>query len=243
MSEVTGQADLTKLREILFLDERKRISSAEERLGALDEKILTLVSPESVGSVLPEAVKKSLNDKSSLAMNLQPIIEDGLGTSIIQHKKKMVDILFPIIAPAVRKIVSESINNLIQKLDSIIEAATSLRAIKWRIESIRTGVPVSLIALRHSLVFRVEHIFLIRNKTGRLIYHLQAANAIETDKWTFAGMFEAINEFVLDCFGKPETTGIDTLDLGEVKVLFEESQFATVAAVVQPKIFVRVGVF
>ena len=44
-----------------------------------------------------------------------------------------------------------------------------MQGLKWRVESIRTGRPFAEIVLMHSLLYRVEQVFLIHRETGLVL--------------------------------------------------------------------------
>src|SRR6478752_8375088 len=93
----------------------------------------------------------------------------------------------------------------------------SWRGLKWRLEAYRSGSSFADVVLKHTVVFRVEHIFLIHRKTGLLLEHVAAQNAAAQDPQMVSGMLTAIQDFVRDSFTQAKDGGgIDTLRLGDL---------------------------
>ena len=90
--------------------------------------------------------------------------------------------------------------------------------------------------LKHTVQFRVEHVFLIHRKTGLLIEHVAAPEAAAQDPQLVSGMLTAIQDFVRDSFEgthKGGGGGIDTLRLGDLLLWCEEGPVAFLAAVIR----------
>jgi len=149
------ESELDTLRNILFERDRPRAAQVEARLENLTVRVEGLVSPENLRDVLPEAMRQSAQQSNKIAKVFQPIVESAIDRSVISHKQAMVDAIFPLIGPSVRRAVVESIRNLIESIQVIIEKSFSIEGVLWRIEALRNGVPVSEIALKHSIVYRV----------------------------------------------------------------------------------------
>jgi hypothetical protein len=132
----------------------------------------------------------------------------------------------------IRKYVLEAVHDAMESLNVILARALSMEGVKWRWESLRTGVSVSRIAFQQSMVFRAEHVFLVHNKTAQPLLHLSLPDAMEVDKIVFAGMVGAITDFIKDAFLRREPIGLRSIGVGEFTVWFEEGPFATIAVVI-----------
>jgi OOP family OmpA-OmpF porin len=225
--------DFNKLRTILLKPTAQMLNQLGQRVDSIEESVKTLPTAESVGAVLPEAVRISARTNENLATVLAPVMESAMDQSIARNKDRMVAALYPIVGAMIRKSVVEGIWDAVASINKVLERSLSLEGLKWRWESFRTGVPVSVIAFRRSVIFRTEHIFLIHNKTARLLYHLSSPEAAEADPLVFAGMVGAITDFVKDAFYRDEPIGLRAIDLGEFRVRFEEGPDATLAAVIR----------
>ena len=86
--------------------------------------------------------------------------------------------------------------------------------------------------LKHTLVYQVEHVFLIHRHTGLLISHVAAEDAASQDPQLISSMLVAIQDFVRDSFSGAGQ-GVDTLMLGELKLWCEPGPFAMLVAVIR----------
>ena len=66
-----------------------------------------------------------------------------------------------------------------QSFNHALEHSMSWRGLKWRMEAWRTGRSFAEVVLCHTLVFRVEQVFLIHQPTGLLIQHIVALDMLE----------------------------------------------------------------
>lgn len=153
--------------------------------------------------------------------------------AIEKDKGKMVEALFPLIGAAVKRSVAEAFRSWAQSIETVIERSLSLEGLKWRIESMRTGISVAEIALKNSLLFRVEHIFLIHKTSLKILCHVNRPDSIETDVAIFAGMTDAISNFVRDVFITHEQPELDSLVFGQYTVWFVDNEYASIAAVIR----------
>jgi OOP family OmpA-OmpF porin len=118
-------------------------------------------------------------------------------------------------------------------LNQALKYSLSWQGLKWRMEAYRTGTSFAEVVLKHTLVFRVEHVFLIHRKTGLMLEHVAADEATTKDPQLVSGMLSAIQDFVRDSFDESALGGIDTLRLGEFLLWCEEGPSALLAAVIR----------
>ena len=84
----------------------------------------------------------------------------------------------------------------------------------------------------HTLVYRVEQIFLIHPATGLVLAHVQEKDAIVQDPDMVSGMLTAIQDFSQDSFHSETGSLIDTLRMdGDHSVWIEQGPHAIMAAV------------
>lgn len=185
-----------------------------------------------VGQVLPAAIAAG-SDGSRLGQTLAPALEKAIQASIRTDPRTLVDILHPLIVPAIRQSIGEAIDKTLQSLNEALKHSLSWRGLRWRWEAWRTGSSFAEIVLRHTLVYRVEHVFLIHHHTGLLIAHVAAEDAASQDPQLVSSMLVAIQDFIRDSFTGAEHHGIDTLRLGELWLWSEPGSFATLVAVIR----------
>jgi outer membrane protein OmpA-like peptidoglycan-associated protein len=176
-----------------------------------------------VSRVLPAAIAQAAARDERLGQVLAP----ALGSSVRRDPATLVDILHPLIGPAIGK----SIDATFQSLNETLKHSLSWRGMKWRWEAWRTGTSFAEVVLKHTLVYRVEHVFLIHRHTGLLIAHAASPDATSQDPQLVSSMLAAIQDFVRDSFA--EQQGLDSLRLGELRVWSEPGPFATLVAVIR----------
>lgn len=202
-----------------------------EVLGRLQEVV---EDPEqlgqAVGRVLPTAVAAS---DSRLGEVLAPALEKATASSIRNDPRALIDILYPVIVPAIRRSVGEKVDTTFQSLDETLRQSLTWRGLRWRIEAWRTGRTFAEVVLNHSLVYQVEHAFLIHNHSGLLISHVAAADAASQDPQLVSSMLTAIQDFVKDSFQGAGQQGVDTLRLGDLRLWCEPGQYAMLVAVIR----------
>jgi outer membrane protein OmpA-like peptidoglycan-associated protein len=223
-----GASDLRlqQLRTLLVGNEIEVLSRLQSVLED-PEKLATVV-----GRVLPTAIAEASGD-ARLGQVLVPALEKAAESSIRKNPRTLVDILYPLIVPTIGKSIRESIAATFQSLNQTLKYSLTLRGLKWRWEAWRSGATFAQVVLRHTLVYQVEHIFLIHRHTGLLISHVAAEDAASQDPQLVSSMLVAIQDFVRDSFGGAEHQGLDALRLGELRLWCEPGPFATLVAVIR----------
>ncbi|WP_456425458.1 OmpA family protein [Rhodocaloribacter sp.] len=224
------EEDLEALRRLLLAPEQSGLREVRERLERLvshEEQV------ERVAGALPEAVARQSRRDRRLAEALAPTIEETLKLSVERNPQPLVDAIFPVIGPAIRKSIAEALRSFLESVNRTLEHSLSLKSFRWRLEALRTGRSFSEVVLSHTLLYRVEQIFLIDRKTGLPLQHL-FADAVETqDGSLVSGMLTAIQDFVQDSFGAEEEEVLDAIEMGDLTVWIEEGPKALVAAVIR----------
>jgi outer membrane protein OmpA-like peptidoglycan-associated protein len=205
-------------REIEVLGRLREVIEDPERFGV------------AVGRVLATAVASS---DARLGQVLAPALEKATESSIRNDPRKLIDILHPVIVPAIRKSVGETIDNTFQSLNESLRQSLTWRGLRWRLEAWRTGKPFAEVVLNHTLVYQVEHVFLIHSHTGLLISHVAAEDAASQDPQLVSSMLTAIQDFVRDSFKGAEQQAVDTLRLGDLRLWCEAGPFAMLVAVIR----------
>jgi len=219
---------MEQLRSVLMGHEIEELA----RLGQLLEDPEQLAA--AVGRILPTAFAQATGD-ARLGQVLAPSLEKATQTSIRNDPHTLVNILYPLIVPAIRKSIGETIDKTFQSLNESLKYSLTWRGLKWRWEAWRTGVSFAEVVLRHTLLYQVEHVFLIHRHTGLLISHVASGNAASQDPQLVSSMLTAIQDFVRDSFTGAENQGLDTMRLGELTLWSEPGPFATLVAVIRGK--------
>ena len=215
------------LRQLLVGPEQAQIEQLQRRLE--DPRQRT----EDIGNVLPEAIEHSVGQDDKFTSALTPIVEKVVRVSVKRDMKTFVDALYPIMGPAIRKAIAEAFKTMVQSLNNALEQSFSLQGLKWRIESLRSGKPFAEVILLHSLVYRVEQVFLIHGETGLLIEHVSAGAEAVQDADLVSGMLTAIQDFVRDSFRVNSDQALNAIQVGEFSVWVEQGPLAILAVAIR----------
>lgn len=226
-SQLAADPRLEEMRHILFSRERVLLERLQQQLD--DPEQLAL----SISQVLPQAFGQAVRRDERLGQMLAPTIEAAAQSSIRKNPRTLTDILYPLMGPAIRKSIAESLDETIQSLNAALKHMFSWQGLKWRIEAWRTGTSFAEVVLKHTLVYRVEHVFLIHKRTGLLIEHVAADETANQDPQLVSAMLSAIQDFVRDSFTGTDSGGLDTLRLGELLLWCEQGPHAFLAAVIR----------
>ena len=216
---------LTEVRELLFGAERRQIEELRRRLDTLE------LSPEELAEQLPRAVTLRTARDRELAAALAPTVERAIGESVRRNPRDLATAIFPVLGPAIRSAIAEAMAGLVQSVNRAVEHSLSPRGLRWRIESWRTGVPFAQVVIRHTLVYRVEQVFLVHAETGLLLAHVPEQSGDDAN--LVSGMLTAIRDFVSDSFQSRDTGELRTFSAGDVCVLAEPGPQCYLAAVVR----------
>jgi hypothetical protein len=222
----TPAARFAELRTLLVGPEQRQLRALQTRLDD------PAAHAREVSRVLPAAVELRTNDPH-LKRALAPAIEETIAASVRRNPQPLANALFPIIGPAIRKAVAAALTAMLESLNTTLEHSLSLRALRWRLDAWRTGKSFAEIVLLHTLVYRVEQVFLIHRPSGLLLQHLSATATSAADADMVSGMLSAIGDFVQDSFKVSDQDGLQTLKVGELAVWIEQGPHALLAAVVR----------
>src|SRR5262245_34594121 len=116
------------------------VGPEQERLAELEAR--EIVSSETVGALLPEAMSKATEArKEELALSLEPAVTGVVRTVARRESALFGEILSPTIGAAVRKAVTDAILAMLERFNETLERSVSLRGMKWRLEARRTARP------------------------------------------------------------------------------------------------------
>jgi OOP family OmpA-OmpF porin len=222
-----GPTDLAAVRRILVGPERLRIDQLEAELEA------RRLTPAELAEHLPEAIAlRGVRDRQ-IGRALAPTVETALRESIRRNPREIAAAIFPVLGPAIRKAIAETMSALVRSINSAVEHSLTPQGIRWRLEAWRTGVPYAQVVIRHALVYRVEQAFLIHAETGLLLEHATAPGLDLPDADLISGMLTAIQDFVRDSFRPGEGAVLRTFTVGEHTVQVEAGPLALLALVIR----------
>jgi outer membrane protein OmpA-like peptidoglycan-associated protein len=220
-------AEMAELRSLLLGPAEGQIAEIHERLTD-PHRQLTEVS-----RVLPDAIAVRTRQDDDLSQALGPTVTTAIERSVRKNPQPLIDAIFPVIGPAIRRAISVALSGMVQSLNQSMAYSFSAQGLKWRVEAWRTGKPFAEVVLLHTLLFRVEQVFLIHRETGLLLQHVVAGGASVQDADMVSGMLTAIQDFVHDSFNSPAEEQLETLEVGELSVWIEQGPLAILAAVIR----------
>ena len=218
---------LNELRSLLAAAEQEDVAKIHRRLN--DPK----TRAEDVSLVLAEAITIRSGKDAQLTNALLPTVEEAIVRSVQRDPTTLVDALFPVMGPAIRKAIASTLAAMLQSLNQTLTEGFSVQGLKWRLEAWRTGRPLAEVVLLRTLVYRVEQVFLIHRKSGLLLQHAFASPGAVQDADMVSGMLTAIRDFAHDSFGGKEGEGLDAFQVGELTVWVEQGPLAILAGVIR----------
>ena len=219
--------EFSTLRELLIGPERGRLVQLEKQLEG------PAIDASELGEVLPEAVVLGAGKDDRLAQALGPTIDGALQESVRRDPGSIVDAISPIMGPAIRRAIANALRSMVQSFNEALEHSFSLKGIRWRLLAWRTGRRFGEVALLHSLVYRVEQVFLIHRESGLLLRHEVSPEAPAQDPDLVSAMLTAIADFGRDSFALERGEELDEVRIGDLVIAVEVGPRAVLAAAVR----------
>lgn len=217
--------EIAEIEEILEI-----IEDGSAHLGEI-RKII--VAPETVGEVLPAAIKKSIEHGKHLSEATLTITESNIRESVRRDPRILTEAIFPIIMSAIVESISKTLEQMVQSLNQTLEQSLTVKGLRWRVEAWRTGKDLGEVVMLNTLLYRVEQVFLIHKDTGILLRHVSAQAEQTGDAEMVSGMLTAIQDFVQDSFQNTEDATLDSLKVRDLSVWLEYSREAILAVVIR----------
>lgn len=220
-------AEFAALRKLLIGPEQNRLDELSQELESRE------VTADEIADRLPEAIALSGSRDDQLGRALSPTIETALTESIRRNPQEIATAIFPVLGPAIRKAIAETMAGLVRSINNAVEQSLSVNGVKWRVEAWRTGMPYAEIVIKHALVYRVEQAFLIHAESGLLLEHASAPDLDLPDADLISSMLSAIQDFVKDSFHPEEGATLRTFSVGVHTVQVEAGPRALLALVIR----------
>lgn len=221
---------LDELKSLLLERERRELHELRARLD-------TPPGPpgaEQVAEVLAESLRLGNERDRELPGAIEGPLIAGLRHSIRRDPSTIAGILFPVMGPAIRNAISDSLRKMVESINRTLEHSLSLQGLKWRLESLRTGIPFAEVVLRHTIDYRVEEALLVRPDNGLLIQHLADPGVEAHDPDAVSAMLTAICSFVRDAFLAGSTgQGLEEVEMEGYRVLLVNGPQAYLACAVR----------
>lgn len=219
---------MSELRSLLLGPTETQIAEIHGRLTDPLRQI------EEVSRVLPEAVHARSRRDGDMTEALLPTVEQAINISVRKDPQVLVDAIFPVIGPAIRRAIAAALSGMTQSLNQTLAYSLSPRGLKWRLEAFRTGKSFAEVVLLHTLRYRVEQVFLIHRETGLLLQHVvsDSGGAVQ-DADMVSGMLTAIQDFARDSFNAEQSEHLENFQVGELTIWVEQGPLAILAGVIR----------
>ena len=215
--------DFEELRELLLGPEQEKLRKLADPATRLQE----------ISDALPEALAQRGPHDRLLASALRPTVEETVAQSIRRQPQYFADLLAPVIAPTIRRAIAQAFESTLQAIREMTSRTFSIQGLKWRLEAWRSGISVGEIALRQTLKYRAEQVFLIHRESGVLLQYAAIPGAPGADSDMVSGMLTAIGQFVTDSFKTDAGESLDAIKVGEFRVWMERGPRAILAATIR----------
>lgn len=235
-------------REQILQDEIARLKSeAETNESLLNKQIDGLRTDLAEREVSHRAEVAELHeifvDKTEVLETVEPEIPRFVQTSIKESKEEMIDAIHPIMGALVIRSVSESMRELARNIDDRMRGTFNLGTLTQRLRARATGVSEVDIAIRQSLPFKVDELFLVHTETGILLQYLarkvdpltntESLITEDEDSEVISGMLTAFQDFVEDAFGSEDEGSLDEFQYGQKQVHIKPGRHIYIAVVIQ----------
>jgi OOP family OmpA-OmpF porin len=177
-----------------------------------------------IALILPEAMQERITKDKSLERTLTPLVESAIYNSVKTNPGALADALYPVMAPAIRKSISEAIRGMLDTINKTIEKTFSTDLLLLRVKAAISGKSYAELLLAKSDFFQVKHVFLIDRKTGLLIQKVSLNGDEMEDADMITAMLTAIQDFVKDAFSKDIKRGdiLDTIKIQDLNVWIQD---------------------
>ena len=219
--------DLQQLRNLILQPLQTDVDQILARLEDSHHQAMEL------SYILPEAIRMRCSRDKKLARALAPMLAEAIQSSVKKNKRLLAEAIFPVIGPAVRRSVFNTLQSMIQSFNQLLDQSFSVRGIKWRLEALRTGKSFAEVVMLHTLIYQVEQVFLLHRPTGLLLQHVSAKTVTAQDPDLVSGMLTAIQDFVNDSFGSGNGGALESLRVGDRSIFVEGRTHVILAAVVR----------
>lgn len=220
-------SQIEELRHLIVGDNAEQLTKLKERIENIESRTRDVLE------VLPPAIDAGVKQDNRLIDALKTPVSESMKQAIRAEPTEYAEILYPVMGPSIRRAISQAMSSLLTTINQSIESATSVQGISLRIQSLRTGIPYAELALRQSLQYRVEHVYLIDRDSGLMISEAAAADdSTSLDSDAVSAMFAAIQSFVQDSFSHNTEDRLSDFKVGAHSVWIAHGPNAMLACVI-----------
>src|SRR5208283_3930107 len=121
-----GGDPLEELRHLIIAPEQEDLAKLHERIENPESRA------QDVSAVLPEAIRlrRKRGDEAALSAALGPSVETALRESVRKNPGTLADALFPVMGPAIRRSIQQTLRSLFASFNQTMDQSLSLRGLK-----------------------------------------------------------------------------------------------------------------
>ena len=225
LAPASSDEELESLRRLVL---GREIDGLEDIHRQLSDRGL---QAEALSQVVAEAIRLRVRQDDQMIVALKSTVDQIVRSSVRNNPADLADNLFPVMGPAIRRSISESIRGMLQDFSRTLEKSFSLTGLKWRFEAARTGKKFSEVVMLKTIEYQVEQVFFIHTATGISLIHLYHENALHTDDGDqVSAMLTVMQQFVKDSFAEGD---LSTIEFGEFNIYIARAPQAYLACVVR----------
>jgi len=124
-----GATEFAALRQLLVGPERQQLDELADRVEEV------AITPQTLADQLPEAIALSSSRDRQLGRALAPPVETALRESIRRNPREIATAIFPVLGPAIRKAIAETMAGLVRSINSAVEHSFSVHALSLQIKA------------------------------------------------------------------------------------------------------------
>lgn len=225
----SADADLQLLRQIIQGEDSELLAAIAKRATDLE------LRAQDIAEVLSEAIIISQSKSARFERAIEQPVTESVRRSIERDTHYFAGLIFPVIGPAIRKYIKEALLSLVQNVNVAVESSLSPKSLLWRAQALFSGQSYYDVMLKHSLIYRVEQVFLIENESGLLMQHVARDDIKVKDSDAVSAMFSAVQSFVQDSFadGSGQQQQLDSLEVGNSTIWLTRQGNAVLACVIR----------
>jgi hypothetical protein len=216
-----------QIKQLLLADELALLQQLREKVLESDQ------FSQEVAKVLAQATQRAWKNDPAYQAALAKPIGQGLKTALKKEQRSIIDAFVPVIGPMIRASVSASIKKLMADINRVLELGLSPKAMKWRWQSWKTGVPFAELVFLNTVEYQVQHVFLIDKASGLLIEYVGHEEELARDKDAFSAMLTAIGDFVADTLSGDTANRLSSAELGEYQLWIIDGPKAYLAVLIK----------
>lgn len=191
---------------------------------------------ERLNPVMTSLVRRTIHDApEEMAEAIGPVMGEAIRVQIRDSRKDMVEALYPVIGETVQRAVSEFAREFQRNIDKRLKTTFGPGGFFKRLWARLRGVSDAEIALRDSLPFELQEIFVIQHGSGLLLAHTHPGSERVQDSNLISAMLTAIRDFVKDSFIRDtdHAGNLDEIQYGDLRILIESGKYVYVAVVIK----------